>query len=98
MSDCIRDCKRIKRTYPHGRNAAPVKSCKDCGRVLKPMDIKKNSKFKRRPRREREEYPLLRCKVQLAKCTTEDSFSLPSSYARRFYLFLLLIFPNYFPC
>lgn len=51
------DCKRIKRTFPHGRNAAPVKYCKDCGKVLKPMDIKKANKFKRRPKREREEYP-----------------------------------------
>lgn len=53
--DC--DHKRIKKTSPHGRNTAPVRVCKDCGKSLSLLDLKKNMKKRNRPRREQEEYP-----------------------------------------
>lgn len=55
-----KDCahKRIKRTFPHGRNAAPVRKCKDCDKVLTLLELNKEKKFrKNRPSREQEEYP-----------------------------------------
>ena len=46
----MRDCehRRIKKNYPFGHRSTPRMFCKDCGIVIKPIDIKKRRPKKRR--------------------------------------------------
>jgi len=48
MKKC--DHRRIKKNYPYGHKSAPTMFCKDCGKIIKPIDLK-IKKPKRRQRK-----------------------------------------------
>ena len=38
--------RRIRKNYPYGKKSSPTMKCKDCGVIIKPIDIKPKSKRK----------------------------------------------------
>lgn len=48
-----RECKhkRIKKNYPFGRKSTAMKSCKDCGKILKNKDIEKKRNERKKKKR-----------------------------------------------
>jgi len=47
MNNCRHKLSRIKRNFPFGRNSAPRRHCKDCGKIMSALDIKNNKPKKR---------------------------------------------------
>jgi len=41
-----KDCrhKRLKRNYPFGRKSKPLRSCKDCGKIISNKELKEKRK------------------------------------------------------